>query len=392
MNLDNNQQVFFELLRAGLFTEKELKSSIVQQFKDVEWGKVYLLAQEQSVQGLVLQGIEWFKNHNDNPNLDVNNIPQRLLLQWIGEVQMIEQRNKAMNLFVAELIEKLRKADVYAILVKGQGIARCYDKPLWRVCGDVDLLLSEDNYEKAKKVLLPLATSVETEYTHFKHQGMTIDGWVVELHGTMHSRLTKRIDEALDHVQREVFFGGDVRSVEFKNSSGSSVPVFLPGENCDVLFVFTHILHHFFFEGIGLRQICDWCRLLWTFKDSLNIKLLESRISKMGLMSEWKAFAAVAVEYLGMPVEAMPLFNANVDLNLNKNKADRIMEFVLEVGNFGYKQRRDYSGQSYLMRKIKSSFRRLSDMLRHFSIFPKDSIIFFGGVLRSGMHAAVRGE
>ena len=48
----------------------------------------------------------------------------------------------------------------------------------------MDLLLSDRNYEKAKKLLLPLATEVETEYTHFKHQGMTIDGWVVELHGT----------------------------------------------------------------------------------------------------------------------------------------------------------------------------------------------------------------
>lgn len=58
-----------------------------------------------------------------------------LLLQWIGEVQVIEQRNKAMNQFVAELIEKLRKADIYALLVKGQGIAQCYEKPLWRCSG-----------------------------------------------------------------------------------------------------------------------------------------------------------------------------------------------------------------------------------------------------------------
>lgn len=68
------------------------------------------------------------------------------------------------------------------------------------------------------------------------------------------------------------------------------------------------------------------------------------------------------------------------------------MEFVIECGNFGYKQRIDNSGMPYLLRKIKSSFGRLSDMLRHFTLFPKDSIVFFGGVLRSGLHAAVRGE
>ena len=108
-------------------------------------------------------------------------------------------------------------------------------------------------------------------------------------------------------------------------------------------------------------------------------------------MSEWKAFAAFAVKWLGMPVEAMPLFEDtdNHNVNLDK-KADKICKF--EVGNFGHKQRRDYSGMSYLKRKFVSVWGRLSDMLRHFQLFPKDSIVFFGGVLRSGLHAAVRGE
>ena len=39
-------------------------------------------------------------------------------------------------------------------------------------------------------------------------------------------------------------------------------------------------------------------------------------------MSEWKAFGALAVKYLGMPAEAMPLLNANVDLNVDLNVDD----------------------------------------------------------------------
>ena len=102
---------------------------------------------------------------------------------------------------------------------------------------------------------------------------------------------------------------------------------------------------------------------------------------KMGLMSEWKAFAAYAIEYLGMPEEAMPLLGEEAKWS---RKAVRINAFVLEVGNFGHKQRRDFSGMSYLKRKFVSFWGRLSDMLRHFRIFPLDSIRFFGGVLRSG--------
>ena len=64
--MDINQEAFFALLRAGLFPiHGEGVMVHDSSFKDVDWEKVYLLAQEQSVQGLVLQGIEtvqgsWF--------------------------------------------------------------------------------------------------------------------------------------------------------------------------------------------------------------------------------------------------------------------------------------------------------------------------------------------
>lgn len=373
MSFDNNQEAFFELLRAGLW-EKEARLS---QYDNIDYAAILQLAEEQSVVGLVTAGMGHV--------VDVK-VPQEWVLQFVGESLQIEQQNKDMNVFVAKLIEKLRKENVYAVLVKGQGIAQCYEKSLWRSNGDVDLLLSNTNYEKAKQVLLPLATDVKTEYTHFKHQAMTIEDWEVELHGTLHSRLSKRVDNMIDGVQKDVFYSGNVRSWQ-----NSVTQVFLPAPNEDVIFVFTHILHHFFFEGIGLRQICDWCRLLWTYRESLNHRLLESQIRKAGLITEWKSFATFAVDYLGMPVTAMPLYNDKENEKF-KGKAKKIRAFVLEVGNFGHKQRRDYSGMPYFLRKSKSSYDRLSDMLRHLTLFPKDSIVFFGGVLRSGLHAAVRGE
>lgn len=371
MRIGNNQLAFFELLRAG-FWEKEARLST---FKDINYATIMRLAEEQSVIGLITAGLEHV--------VDVK-VPQADVLQFIGSTMQIEQRNKAMNEFVAKLIERLRKDGINAILVKGQGIAQCYEKSLWRASGDVDLLLSGTNYEKAKKLLIPLATDVETEYSHFKHIGMTIDGWDVELHGTLHSRLSRRVDKQIDAVQEDTLKFGNVRTWRCGNTD-----VFLPSPDNDIIFVFTHILHHFFFEGIGLRQICDWCRLLWTYRNVIDRKGLEFRLDAMGIMSEWKAFAMYAVEYLGMPAEAMPLYFEEVQWS---RKASRINAFVLEVGNFGHNQRRDYRGMSYLARKFKSFFGRLSDMLRHFAIFPKDSIGFFGGVLRSGLHAAVRGE
>ena len=270
------------------------------------------------------------------------------------------------------------------MLIKGQGVGQCYERPLWRACGDIDLLLDANGYDNAKRLLFPLAENVEKEFSYFKHVGMTLDGWEVELHGTFQSRLSKRIDNEIDRIQEGVFKDKGTRV--WHNGKDD---VLLPSPDADVIFIFTHILHHFFFEGIGLRQFCDWCRLLWTYRSELDLQLLESRLHKMGLMTEWKAFAAFAVEYLGMPVDAMPLYSDDVRW---KKKASNICAFVLEVGNFGHKQRRNYNGMSYFVRKFISFWGRLSDILRHFMVFPKDSIVFLGGVIRSGMYAVVRGE
>ena len=378
--------VFFELLRAGLFPVHGEGSMVHDSlFKDVDWEKVYQLAQEQSVQGLVLQGIESFRFHV--PDFKV---PQVLLLQWIGEMQIIEQRNKEMNVFIADLIEKLRKYDIYTLLIKGQGIAQCYDKPLWRVSGDIDLLSSKDNYDKAKSFLLLKGVLTEPEEAAKRHLAMQIEQWAVELHGTLHVGLSARVDRMLDNVQYDIFHRGKVRSWV-----NGQTQVFLPAATEDVVYVFAHILQHFYKGGIGLRQICDWCRLLWTYRESLNHEYLESKIREAGLISEWKAFGAFAVEYLGMPAEAMPLLDVRrkkEDVRWRK-KADRIMEFILEVGNFGHNRDNSYfQKHSYFVQKCISAWRRVKDLCRHATIFPVNSVRFFFGIMYNGIVSAVRGE
>lgn len=369
MKLNINEQAFFALVKAGLW-EQEAR---LLQFEKIDFQEVYRLAEEQSVVGLVAAGLEQYDVRCKKENVKCD-IPKDILLTFVGRALQLEQRNIAMNHFVARLIEKLRKEDIYAILVKGQGIAQCYQRPLWRSSGDIDLLLDKENYEKAKKVLVPLATDVDTEYTHFKHQALTIKGWEVELHGTLHSRLSKRVDDAIDNVQDDMFRGNRVRS--WMNGETS---VFLPSPDDDVIFVFTHILHHFYIEGIGLRQICDWCRLLWTYRDSLNHKLLELRIKEMGLMSEWKAFAALAVDWLGMPVEVMPIYSNDQKWS---RKAERIITFVLECGNFGH-NRLAATG------KISSAWYKIRDFVRHTRVFPWDSVKFFWHFLWNGIGLAV---
>ena len=358
--MDNNQKAFFELLRAGLWGDGNPDIRIDG---TTDWQEVYQLAQEQSVPGVVLQGIEELRANG----LELK-VPQMLLLQWIGEVQIIEQQNKEMNVFIANLVEKLRNENIYTLLVKGQGIAQCYEKTLWRCSGDVDLLLDEDNYKRAKQELIPIAYDVESEDVWKKHLAFKIEGVEIELHGRMPFGISHQADNVVDEVLEDSLRKGGVSRWIVDESN-----VFMPNPDNHLFIVFTHFLRHFFIEGVGLRQICDWCRLLWTYRDSLNYELMESRIRRAGLMSEWRAFASLAVDYLGMPVDAMPFYDKRF-----KRKGEKVMKLVFKAGNFGHKKdlsyRLRYSGMTY---KVVATWRRLLDFASLIPVFPLDAPKFY---------------
>lgn len=321
---DNTIGVFFALLKAGLWENLPVQGEVLM-FRGpepVDWNKVYQLAEDQSVMGVALAGIERLKNANHHLG-----ISQELLLQWIGEVQIIEQQNKAMNKYITELVENMRKVGIYTLLVKGQGIAQCYERPLWRTTGDIDFFLSEKNYLMAKQYLISQSPDYKPESVYSKEFGIEFPPYYIELHGSLRTGLAGRIDKEIDAVQRDVFYGGNVRSW-----NNESTQIFLPSPDNDVFLVFTHFIKHFYKEGgKNLRQICDWCRLLWVYRSNINVELLQNRLQGAGLMSEWKSFAALAVDKLGMPAEAMPLYDERKKW---LRKAEKIAVFMFEGGKW----------------------------------------------------------
>lgn len=182
----DSREAFLALVRAGLWGDVMVNGYRLK-FNDlplvIDYEEVLLLAEEQSVVGLVVAGFEKLKAYNLL-------LTEKLTL--LGKCQLIEQRNEAMNRFIAELVGRLQDKDVNYVLVKGQGVAQCYERPNWRCAGDIDFLLDKENYQKAKAVLIPLATEVEHEDKGRLHQGLKFGPWTVELHGTMHTGVPQR--------------------------------------------------------------------------------------------------------------------------------------------------------------------------------------------------------
>lgn len=309
----STENAFLALLRAGLWERDiDLPSYELESFD-----AVYKLAEKQTVVGLVAAGIEHLKDIKPS---------QAAVLPFLTQVIYLEQRNTSMNVFIAETVIKMRNAGIFSLLVKGQGVAQCYERPLWRSSGDVDFFLDESNYYKSITFFRPLASGSKQQERYSRHWGINIDSWYVEVHGSLRTGLSTAIDKEVDAVQEDSFRLGNVRAWRNGNTD-----VFLPGVDNDVFFVFTHFIKHLYKEGMTLRQVCDWCRLMWTFRDKLNVTLLEKRLRRAGLMGEWKAFSAMAVAHLGMSADAMPLYDS---ANKWQKKGDALLNFIL-LGSHG---------------------------------------------------------
>ena len=367
----NTMMFFFSLLRAGLW---EKDTNFICDNK-LNFDEIRRLAKEQCVEGLMAAGIE---------HVQKGIISKDLALTMARSALQLERRNESLNMFIEDIVTKMRGAGIYFLLVKGQGVAQCYERPLWRASGDMDFYMSESDFEKAKNFYRPIAQSFDPDNNYTHHINMHLGPWIVEIHSNQHCYLSPRIDRVLDEIHEDIFKGGNIRLW-----NNGHTKVFLPSVDNDVLIIFTHFLKHFYVGGLGIRQICDWCRLLWTFKGKIDIPLLEKRLRNMRLMTEWKSFGAFAVLYLGMPKESLPFYSPHERW---RRKAKRICSFIMEVGNMGHnRDTHYYERHTRLIRKTISFGHRCADMLRHTIIFPIDSFRFLIGIMNSGIKAVVHG-
>ena len=358
------------MLKAGLW-EQDIR---LLPYGSINYQEIFRLAQAQSITGLVTAGLEHAK--------DIK-VPQESVFPFMSVVLSIEQQNAAMNHFIVEMIGKLREEGINSVLLKGQGIAQCYERPLWRASGDVDLFLDKEGFERAKIFFRPLVSKFDPDNEFAKSINMQYDSWIVEIHANQYTGISSKIDKVLDEIHEDIFKNQDTRLWQ-----NGSVNIDLPSADNDVLLVFTHILKHLYKGGIGLRQICDWVRLLWTYKDSIDISLLKKRLEDMQLTTIWKAFGSLAVNILGIDSVAMPFYDSSQRW---EKKSERLLSFILTTGNMGHNRDTSYYGRyPYLIRKMISLYIRIKDVICLSRIFPLDSLRFLYGITRNGVIDAVR--
>lgn len=366
------ERQFFTLLRSGLWNEVPDRSLFDS--GDTDWEALHRLAFEQTSVGIVTDGI------NRLPKECLPAEPERLD-PFLGDMLSTARRNAQLDAFIPRVFKALRGIPV--VLVKGQALAQDYPDPARRMPGDIDLLLPPASYEAAKAILLPKATKVEEEAPAIYHQGMFFKSIEVEIHGSVSTLMSRKLDRQLAAMLQQQFDGRPLPSVSI---GGADIPV--PEANFNAVYIFIHFLQHYWSGGVGLRQLTDWMTFISVHKRDIHPVLLENDLERLGIKYLWKVFTGFAQEYLGCPPEKLPL-SARPDSAKNA----RIWRYIRRSGNFGKNTDRTRGEESYLVRKFHSFWQKVvCDRLRHFRTFPEASLRFFFGAFGYGLQRLSNGE
>ena len=366
------ERQFFALLRSGLWNEVPERAAFAG---GVDWESLYRLSREQTVVPLVTDGINRLPKE-----LLPNDRPERFD-PFLGDLMATAKRNRTLDTFIPKLFNALKGIPV--VLVKGQSLAQDYPDPERRQPGDIDLLLLPSSYGAAKEVLLPKASDVEEEDLQTYHQGLFFHSVEVEIHGSISTLMSRRLDRKLAALLEEQFDGRTFPSVPI---GGAEIPV--PEADFYALYIFVHFLQHYWSGGVGLRQFVDWTVFVSVHKRDIHPVILEKRLQDLGLLRLWKVFTGFAQEYLGCPPEKLPLAAPPAS-----RKNARIWRFIRRCGNFGKNKDRTRKEEGYLVRKAHSLWRLvIADRLRHFPVFPQESIRYFLGSFSYGLQRLAKGE
>ena len=255
--------MIFDFLKYCL-DRKDNMSNVVA---DIDWQQLYSFASKQAILGLCFDGIERLGKEYPE-ELKLNPIGRELLMSWMGKAQQIRRQNMKVNGVAAKLYSKFRKDDLRCCILKGQGNALMYPNPYSRTPGDIDVWVnaSREDITDYAKTHFEIGDDIR-----FHHLETSFDGVPVELHffpGIMNNPIY--------NARLQKWFK---RNADLQCSNVVSLPdgigeIAIPTTAFNVVYQLTHLYHHFFDEGIGMRQIIDYyyvvCDFYKVYQNSSN--------------------------------------------------------------------------------------------------------------------------
>ena len=383
--LSQQQRIFFEFLRFCIGTVQEVPSSL----KGADWRALYAMARKQCLVGVLFDGIKRLP-------ADVG-MDKGLLFQWMAQNQTLRKANARLDKAAVEVAEWFGRKGFRTCVLKGQGNALLHPPGMERTPGDIDLWVDGGD----RKVVSFVRSLSPDEKVCYHHIGFPeYNGVEVEVHFRPSFLFCFRHNRCLQGYYERVMDEQFAHKVKL----GGQGEVAVPKAEFNLIFQLTHIFTHLMNEGIGLRQLLDYFFVLkntdfignadgdgfllntdftdYTDKslgntdgdgfllntnctdriggnvDGVDRGLLQDELRRLGL---WE-FAG-AVMYIMKEVFGLEDNRLIVPPDVKRGRL--VLKEVLEAGNFGQYDKRNWFGHSALGHNLQRLYRDMR-LVRYF--------------------------
>ena len=227
------------------------KGNMSRVMASMNWQELYSFASKQALLGLCFDGIERLGEEYPE-ELKRNPIGRELLMTWMGKAQQIRRQNMKVNAVASKLFSMLREDGMRCCVLKGQGNALMYPNPYSRTPGDIDVWIDASR----ERIMEYAQKKFELEDDiRLQHLETSLDGVPVELHFFPCS-----MNNPIYHARLQKWFrrNADLQCSHIVGLPDGAGDIAIPTTAFNVIYQLTHLYHHFFDEGIGMRQIIDY--------------------------------------------------------------------------------------------------------------------------------------
>ena len=289
---------------------------------NLDWRQLYTFASNQAIIGICLDGIERLGNEYSE-ELKKNPIKRDLLMTWMGKAQQIRRQNMKVNVVAGKLFSMLREDGMRCCVLKGQGNVLMYPNPYSRTPGDIDVWIDASR----ERIMEYAQKKFELEDDiRLQHLETSLDGVPVELHFFPCS-----MNNPIYHARLQKWFrrNADLQCSHIVGLPDGAGDIAIPTSAFNVVYQLCHLYHHFFDEGIGMRQIIDYYYVVSML--NVNCEMLTWLPKDLKHLGLWKFAGAVMYvlhEALGLPEEKMIA-------PMDEKRGKLLLTEILNGGNFG---------------------------------------------------------
>ena len=224
----------------------------------IDWRQLYNFASRQALLGFCFDGIERLTKEFSE-ELKQNPMGRDLLMTWMSKAQQIRRQNLKVNAVASKLFSMLREDGLRCCILKGQGNALMYPNPYSRTPGDIDVWIdaSRERIMEYAQKKFELGDDIRLQ-----HLETSLDGVPVELHFFPCS-----MNNPIYHARLQKWFrrNADLQCSHIVGLPDGAGDIAIPTTAFNVVYQLTHLYHHFFDEGIGMRQIIDYYHVVCDF-------------------------------------------------------------------------------------------------------------------------------